>query len=242
VATTAGRHLARTLRLATGAVLVVAVVAVPASATISSRYDFEPVTPQRADQLIRGSTVQLEAFGCNLQRRVGSAVAIAPGRLISNAHVVGGSRIVDVIADGYPTIVADPPTVAAPGGDLGMVTAPALALPGVPVALADPFVGSVVRLGGYPSAAPGHAGPGLVVAAVRVVDYLPGSAVGQPWPVMRLSGAARPGMSGGPVLDQRGRLAGVVFGNELPTGDALAIPASVLRRLLAARSFVPAGC
>ena len=44
-------------------------------------------------------------------------------------------------------------------------------------------------------------------------------------------GAARPGMSGGPVLDETGRLAGLVFGVDTVTNDTLAIPASALREL-----------
>jgi hypothetical protein len=59
---------------------------------------------------------------------------------------------------------------------------------------------------------------------------------------MRLANPVRPGMSGGPVLDGSGRLAGIVFGNELPTGEALAVPVSQLRRLIGADSFVPVAC
>ena len=241
MATTTTRRLARALRLATGAALAAAVVGVPASATISARDDFEPVSAVRAEQLIRGATVQILAFGCNLQRRDGSAVAIGPARLLTNRHVVGASRIVDVVADGYPTTVADPPTVAT-AGDVATVTARGLDLSGLMLASADPPAGTPVRLAGYPSAPADQAGPGLVIENLKVVDYLPGSSVGQPWPIMRLSGEARPGMSGGPVLDDRGRLAGVVFGNELPTGDALAVPASALRRLVSSGAFVPDAC
>jgi hypothetical protein len=122
------------------------------------------------------------------------------------------------------------------------VTARGLDLPGLALASTDPTAGSPVRLAGYPSAPADQAGPGLVIENLKVVDYLAGSSVGQPWAVMRLSGGARAGMSGGPVLDERGRLAGVVFGNELPTGDAVAVPASVLRRLVSSGAFVPGAC
>jgi len=75
-----------------------------------------------------------------------------------------------------------------------------------------------------------------------VVDYVAGPTLDQPWPVMRLDAPVRPGMSGGPVLDASGRLAGIVFGNEVPTGQALVIPVSQLRRLLADHAFVPVAC
>ena len=54
--------------------------------------------------------------------------------------------------------------------------------------------------------------------------------------------AARPGMSGGAVLDQAGRLAGIVFGVEGLTDDSLVVPATALRRILAARLARDRGC
>jgi S1-C subfamily serine protease len=49
-------------------------------------------------------------------------------------------------------------------------------------------------------------------------------------------------MSGGPVLDQRGRLAGVVFAVQSPTDDALAIPVSAVRSILRGILTAPLGC
>ena len=52
-------------------------------------------------------------------------------------------------------------------------------------------------------------------------------------PVLRISAEVRPGEFGGPLLDHRGRVAGVVFALELDTGlPATAIPMSTVNDLL----------
>lgn len=223
------------------AVVTAGAVVMVQTPTLPTRLDFTPVSPQAAARLISASTVQVLAFGCNLERREGSAVAIAPDRILTNTHVVGGSRMVDVVADNRPTTVSADATVAK-AGDVASLVDIGLDLPGLPLARQDAAAGSEVRLAGYPSAPDGVRAPGLVIDDEHVVGYVSGAAVGEPWPVMRLSGGALPGMSGGPILDAAGRLAGIVFGNELPSGNALAVPASALRRLIASGSFIPSTC
>jgi hypothetical protein len=148
--------------------------------------------------------------------------------------------LVDLVADGYPT-TASPTWAVATAGDVATVSAPLTGVPTIGLAPTDPKIGSTVLLGGYPHAA-GQQDPGLVIDQMSVVGFLAGSEIGEPWRVLRLSGSARQGMSGGPVLDASGHLAGILFGNEIPTGNALVIPASALRSLLRADAFVPSGC
>lgn len=228
--------LATVILLAIASAITVAATAAP---TISARLDTEPVSAQRAVDLLTESTVQLLALGCDLSNREGSGVIVGSGRLLTNAHVVAGTRLVDVSADGLPTIVATMATVA-PVGDVAVVQAGGIAATGLTLAGADPQVGDQVRVAGFPSAPPGVRPPGLEIASAQVIGTLVG--VGQPWPVLRLNVMVHPGMSGGPVLDQNGHLAGIVFGNEVPTGQALAIPASALREILDGRNLVATGC
>jgi len=229
-------------RIEVAALVMVVVLTEFATPTADARWDFTPVSASRAAELITRSTVQLLAFGCDLHREQGSAVVIGPGRLITNDHVAGRSRLVDVVAPGLPLAVGTPSS-ATGSADVASVIVPGLALPGLTLAPDNALVGSTVRLAGYPAAPDGQRQPGLVISEEHVLDYVAGAPLGEPGTVMRLSGAARVGMSGGPVLDDAGRLAGIVFGNEVATGRALVIPASVLRKLLTtAGSFAPSTC
>ncbi len=223
-----------------GAVLTLLLVGRPTSTTPASA-DFTPITAAAATALFERSTAQVMAFGCDMQRVDGTAVVVGDGVLLTNQHVLAGSRLVDVVAQNQPTLTGGQPFVATVG-DVARVAEPVAGLSVLPLADADPGPGSEVRVAGFPSALPGQRDPGLTVVDTRVLDYVAGSEVGQPWPTMRLAASVRPGMSGGPVLDASGRLAGIVFGNELPTGEALVVPVSDLRRLLATNAFVPVTC
>jgi S1-C subfamily serine protease len=218
-------------RAVAAAALVAAVVACTPTHTTPASADFTPIDAQAALAALQRSTVQVMAFGCNLQRHDGTAVAIGDGQLLTNAHVVAGSRLVDIAADDAATRVGSEALVA-PAGDVAVVDDPGPALPGLALAPRDPAPGSPVRVAGFPAGA-----PGLTLVSTQVADYADGQPVGEPWPVMRLMASVRPGMSGGPVLDAAGRLAGIVFGNEVPDGRALVVPVSQLRKLLAARTF-----
>ena len=229
------------LRVTAGAALVMFLLVGSPTKTTPAAADFTPVSAQGATAALHRSTVQIMAFGCDLQRHDGTAVSVDGGVLLTNQHVVAGSRLVDVVPEGQATEVGGQPLVAE-AGDVATVAQPGPPLPGLRLADRDPLPGSEVRVAGYPAAVAGERAPGLTIQTTQVVDYVQGQVVDQPWPVMRLADAVRPGMSGGPVLDASGRLAGIVFGDELPNGQALVVPASQLRRLLAAKAFVPVVC
>jgi S1-C subfamily serine protease len=223
-------------RATAGGALMVAIVIGTPTRTTPAGADFAPIDAQAALAVLTRSTVQVMAFGCNLDRNDGTAVAVGGGLLLTNAHVVAGSRLVDIVPNDAATQAGGEPLLA-PAGDVAVVSDPGPALPTLALATQDPPPGSPVRVAGFPAGA-----PGLAIVATQVTDYADGAELGEPWPVMRLQAEVRPGMSGGPVLDAAGHLAGIVFGNELPDGRALAIPASRLRRLLAANAFTPTSC
>ncbi len=222
------------VRAVAGLLVTAAGVLVPATSTIQSRYDFAPVTAAQAGDLLQASTVQVVAFGCDLRRRDGTAVVIGADRLLTNRHVVDASRVVNVFPEDGPSVTAV--VRVAWQGDVASVLATGLGRPALRLASRDPLPGDRVRLAGFPAQPPSA---GLVVESLRVVGSV---SAGQPWRVLRLSGPARQGMSGGPVLDEAGRLAGIVFGNEVQTGQALVIPASALDQLIRADAFTSAGC
>jgi S1-C subfamily serine protease len=201
-----------------------AIVAWP-SPTIRAGFDYQPIAATEARRIITASTVKLVTLGCDLSERNGTAVAIGRGRLVTNKHVVDQARQVDAIPDLGPY---SPGITAVNRADVDLATVgtPDLQLTGIPLATTDPTPGAAVTLAGYPG------GDALTLGAAKVVDYVPGGAVGQAVDVMRLAAGpavAQPGMSGGPVLDGRGHLAGLIFGRQSPSGYVLALPASAIR-------------
>jgi S1-C subfamily serine protease len=78
---------------------------------------------------------------------------------------------------------------------------------------------------GYPRGGP------LTLSEGAVVDRIDGAALGIPGSVVRLSAHVEPGNSGGPVLNGRGQIAGIVYARQRGTGFGLAIPVDTFRRL-----------
>ena len=80
---------------------------------------------------------------------------------------------------------------------------------------------------GFPRGGP------LTFSRGHILDFVDGSRFGIPGKVMRLTANIEPGNSGSPVLDDRGRVLGVVYAGEIATGLGLAIPPDTLRSLVA---------
>src|SRR5579871_1973335 len=148
------------------------VVAGTPARTIPAAADFTPISDQAALAALRRSTVQLLAFGCNLQRRDGTAVAVGGGLLLTNAHVVSGSRLVDIASDDAATVEGGEPLLAS-AGDVAVVPDGGADLASLTLAAEDPAAGSAVRVAGYPAGA-----PGLTVMTTDVTDYVDGQPLG----------------------------------------------------------------
>jgi S1-C subfamily serine protease len=181
-------------------------------------------------------TVRIRALGCE-QLGVGSGFVLPGGVVVTNRHVLGQPRQVTVNTwDGHQ-LEADVAGVAVDSdlallqlGDAGDL--PVAALRTTPVRSGEPVV--VV---GYPEGGP------LTVTSGEVVGLVDGELLGEPAAVIRFDAAIRPGNSGGPVLDEEGRVVGVVFASEVERGTGLAVPATtLLERLDAAELSPPAGC
>jgi S1-C subfamily serine protease len=148
------------------------------------------------------------AYQCG-QNQTGTGFVVAPGRVVTNAHVVAG---------------VDEPVVETPGGrafpgrvvyfdsqhDLAVVAVDGLR--SEPLALAaDLPSGSAAAFAGYPHGGPVQSKPATVqdIATVLVPDIYGKNA--SPEDVYRLAGDVQPGNSGGPLLTMDGQVAGVVF-------------------------------
>ncbi len=86
--------------------------------------------------------------------------------------------------------------------------------------------GSEIAAVGYPLGGP------FTLARGIVIDRVAGERFGVQGPIVRISAEVHPGNSGGPLLDRRGRLAGVVYAVEIATGFGLAITMDTVDSLL----------
>jgi S1-C subfamily serine protease len=190
-----------------------------------------PVEQAIVDQAT-ASTVNVEADGCG-RRYEGSGFAAAPDTIVTNAHVVAGADTIRVKRpDGE---IRDATVVAFDGArDLAVLEVPDLGQQPLERAAAELGDDGIVI--GYPG---GQDTPR--VAPARVEDRR--NAVGRDIygrerterEVLFLSADLRQGDSGSPVIDQQGRVTGVVFAisPDNPT-SSFALDLSELEAILAA--------
>lgn len=88
--------------------------------------------------------------------------------------------------------------------------------------------GTQVWAAGYPE------GTQLSVLPGIVIDYVAGSEYTESGQIMEITNPIKPGNSGSPLLDNEGKVVGVVFAENTVTGNGLAIPVSSLAQFLAA--------
>jgi S1-C subfamily serine protease len=221
--------------------LVAGCVAPPPPASPSTPVDEElpdPPTPA-VTSLARQAqevTVRIRALGCE-QLGIGSGFVLPGGVVVTNRHVVGEPREITINTWDGRRFDADVTGIAL-DSDLAIlrldddVDLPVAELRTTPVERGEPVV--VV---GYPEGGP------ATVTTGRVVGLVSGELLGEPADVIRIDAEIRPGNSGGPVLDEQGRVIGIVFALEPGTGTGLAVPVeTLLARLDAAALSRPAGC
>src|SRR5437773_8647108 len=161
-------------------------------------------------------------------RAGGSGVVIAPdGYLLTNAHDVDDSRVVEIVfrdgaTYGAQVIGTDAAT------DLAVVRASASMLPALELATADTLrVGQLVIAIGDPLGLQSTVTTGVVSALGRSLDAKDGRIIEN---VIQTDAALNPGNSGGPLVDTHGRVVGVntaiIAGAQ---GIAFAIPAATAR-------------
>jgi S1-C subfamily serine protease len=134
-------------------------------------------------------------------RAIGAGFAVAPGLLLTAAHVVDGAAGVDVLLRDGRSVRGEVIERAASGLDLALVRIPAEP-PSLPLAPSDGLrPGSVVATVGHPDGNRFTLGTGVVAQA---------AADGPDPTLVRLQLPLRQGASGGPVVDRHGRVVGVV--------------------------------
>ncbi len=154
----------------------------------------------------------------------GSGVHIGGGYVLTAAHVVEGAGALTLKTDRGESLAAEL-LWANTRYDIALLRVPGATIAARRLRCADPAPGEPVSAAGNPLSLEfvtffGHAGG-------------PARSMGD-WPVaVPLDLTVAPGMSGGPLLDGSGRVAGIVVATLRSFPIAAAVPGSVVCRLLA---------
>jgi S1-C subfamily serine protease len=163
----------------------------------------------RAVRRVDHSVVRVYGMACGLGIE-GSGWAVAPGLVVTNAHVVAGENHTQVQVGGLGPDLAGEVVGFDVHDDIALLRVPGLRLPPLsfaPVARS----GTAAAILGYPLDGPFNVQPGRIgqTGTVRTQNaYGQGNVARSITP---LRGKIRPGNSGGPVVDARGRVLATVF-------------------------------
>lgn len=190
-------------------------------------------TAQQAARAAVASTVKVLGQACGYLQE-GSAFVVAPGTVVTNAHVIAGERATSVIVQGAQYTAT--PVYVDPTFDLAVLKTSAPLGPPLSIdasAVASGTQGAVV---GYPEDGPLTVDPAAVAQTIDAQGrniYNQGTVTRQ---VYQIDANVEPGNSGGPLVDSSGTVIGVVFSRSTVyarTGYALTSP-GVLSRVRAA--------
>ncbi len=198
------------------------------------------ITRSSAVHRAEASVVRIVGSACGVGME-GSGWVAAPDEVITNAHVVAGEAdtVVELGGDEIPVDVIGFDTQ----NDIAVLRAPGLDLPALPLAV-NPPAGRAAAILGFPGNGPFDLRSGRIGATVdrRAPDAFGERTV--PRQLTPLRGLVRPGNSGGPLVDARGRVVATVvaetFGGGIIGGYAVANP-PVARDLAAATAPVSTG-
>lgn len=186
--------------------------------------------PQVRGAKSRVAKIKVSACGSG---RAGSGWIAADGIVVTNAHVVEGSDKIRLQVEGEGKRHDAEPIWYDRGNDIAILRTPGVrGVPALPIKVkAKP--GTSAAMLGFPGAGPYVVKP----ARLGVTSTLPGfrvegAAYGKQ-KVTRMIARARPGNSGGPVVDLEGRVVAMVFASRRAAGyTSYAVPASTVTRAL----------
>lgn len=191
----------------------IAQMLVPDTDQVPQEGELSEAAATTAESVVRVSGV---AQQCG-QSQTGSGALIAPGRVVTNAHVIAGvSEPAVELPDGQ--VATGRAVYFDSSRDLAL-----LAVDGLEAAPAP--VGGTMSPGeqgyvmGYPAGGPFAAGPAMVQArAVSTVNNIYGSSPSD-LEIYQLGADVRQGNSGGPLVNAEGNVVGVVFARAMEGGE-----------------------
>jgi S1-C subfamily serine protease len=165
-------------------------------------------------------TLKVQGFGCG-GIVFGSGFPVGPGMVLTNAHVVAGTRGTTVSNDSGTSLGARV-VLFDPGRDVAILYVPRLALAPLPQAAAD--AGTQGAAIGYPGGRSEKVSPAVINGQVRAEGR---DIYGQNLVIRNIwitQADVQPGNSGGPLVDLKGNVVGVIFAASTSTqGQAYAL-------------------
>ena len=156
---------------------------------------------------VANAVVKVEGQACDVVQD-GSGVLVAPGVVVTNAHVVAGERATSVLVPNVGRLNA---VVVAfdPNRDLAVLRIPSIHVS--PLAIADTQLGESGGVFGYPGGGAEAEAPARVAQRIDAE----GSDIYHQAPTHRdvlvLAAKLVPGNSGGPLVNGRGQVVGLAF-------------------------------
>ncbi|HEY2915853.1 MAG TPA: MarP family serine protease [Candidatus Limnocylindrales bacterium] len=155
-----------------------------------------------------GSVLRVVADGCQLESR-GTSFVVAPGYLVTNAHVVAGARTIAVQTRNAS--FAATPVLVDLELDVAVLRVPALQAPSLSFATSEPKRGAIAATFGYPGGGSAVVEPAVVAAVYAATGLDVTGTARVTRRLVELRSQIQPGDSGGPLLLADGSVGGVVF-------------------------------
>ena len=179
--------------------------------------NLSPAESQMVNRAQR-SVVKIYGAAPSCGRQIeGSGFVYAAHRVLTNAHVVAGTD--DVVVQSGGDSLRARVVLFDPGRDVAVLDVPQLGAPALPLRRSDARSGEPAVVLGYPEDGPFTASP----ARVRSKTTLSGRDIYDDRDVQRsiyaIRAVVRSGNSGGPLLDDSGRVLGIVFARSLDSTD-----------------------
>jgi S1-C subfamily serine protease len=179
---------------------------------------------------VEGSVLRVVADACQV-RSSGTSFVVAPGYLVTNAHVVAGSQhiAVETPRAAYTAV----PVLFDPNLDIAVLHVTGLAAAPLVFAAADPQRGASGATFGYPGGRDASVEPATVAATYAATGLDIDGRQSVTREIVEMRSTVIPGDSGGPLLLTDGTVGGVVFAesrSDATVGYALA-PTEVAARI-----------
>lgn len=175
-------------------------------------------------------TVRVRGNGCGGIVE-GSGFPIGPGLIMTNAHVVAGTRTTSINLAGSSQRYAGQIILFDPDRDLAVVRVPSLDL--TPLTFGSASRGTAGAALGYPGGGPLVVAPAIVDGSLNAQgrDIFEQNLVSRQ--ILVIEADVRPGDSGGPLVDSDGHLLGVVYAaSTSQSGRGYALSLSELQPVL----------